>query len=463
MRIKLTLHRPDASTTNVAVTADATATVRDVAEALFAGDPTRSGTAVPDRLTLQVGTAPSGSGQGRVLSPTSDLTEAGLRSGSTVSIVRVSEQFDAPGQDRGAAVAVLRVLEGPDAGREFPLPVGTSYLGRDRNMDIRLSDPQISKRHARLTVGETIEITDTNSANGLVMGGQRMMRSTLTSSDTVTIGSTVVSVVALHRTTSLAPTSPVVEFNRSPRVVARFPERKLKAPKPPQPPEPQRFPYLAMVAPLLMGAILYSVTKNVLSIVFVGLSPILMLGNYLDQKVQAKRKLKAQREQFEAGVVAMRETIDRTHAVERAVRLSEAPSVGDTVDAVRRLGGLMWTHRPEHDAFLSVRIGLGAAPSRTQLEQPGENNTLPEYWNELEKLHAQCATISGVPVVARLRTDGALGVAGAGAAVDAVARGILVQLAGLHSPSELVLAAMTSQRSRADWEWLEWLPHTGSP
>src|SRR5690606_32365617 len=38
-----------------------------------------------------------------------------------------------------------------------------------------------------------------------------------------------------------------------------------------------------------------------------------------------------------------------------------------------------------------------------------------------------------------------------------------VQLAGLHSPSELVLAAVTSQRSRTDWEWLEWLPHTGSP
>nr|WP_206153847.1 FtsK/SpoIIIE domain-containing protein [Cellulosimicrobium aquatile] len=456
------MHRPDASTTNVAVTADATASVRDVAEALFAGDPTRAGTAVPDRLTLQVGTSPSGSGQGRVLSPTSDLVEAGLRSGSTVSIVRVSEQFDSPGQDRGAAVAVLRVLEGPDAGREFSLPVGTSYLGRDRNMDIRLSDPQVSKRHARITVGETIEITDTNSANGLVMGGQRMLRSTLTSADTVTIGSTVVSVVALHRTTSLAPTSPVVEFNRSPRVVARFGERKLRAPKPPQPPEPQRFPYLAMVAPLLMGVILYSVTRNVLSIVFIGLSPILMLGNYLDQKVQARRKLKAQREQFEAAVVAMRDTIDRTHAVERAVRLSEAPSVADTVDAVRRLGGLLWTHRPEHDAFLSVRIGLGSAPARTQLEQPNENNTLPEYWNELEKLHAQCATISGVPVVARLRTDGALGVAGAGAAVDAVARGVLVQLAGLHSPSELVLAAVTSQRSRADWEWLEWLPHTGS-
>lgn len=466
MRIKLTLHRPDATTTNVAVTADATATVRDVAEALFAGDPGRAGSAVPERLTLQVASGPTGGGatdQGRVLSPTSDLVEAGLRSGSTVSIVRVSEQFDAPGQDRGAAVAVLRVLEGPDAGREFPLPVGTSYLGRDRTMDIRLSDPQVSKRHARITVGESIEITDTNSANGLVMGGERMTRSTLTSADTVTIGSSVVSVVALHRSTSLAPTTPVVEFNRSPRVVARFGERKLRAPRPPQPQEPARFPYLAMVAPLVMGVILYSVTRNVLSIVFIGLSPILMLGAYLDAKIQGKRKFKAQAEQFRASVAAMRETIARTHAVERAVRLTEAPSVADTVDAVRRLGGLLWTHRPEHEAFLTVRIGLGTAASRTQVEQQNENNTLPEFWAELEKLHAECATIDGVPVVGRLRTDGALGIAGAGATVDAVGRAVLVQLAGLHSPSELVLAAITSQRSRADWEWLEWLPHTGSP
>ncbi|MBD5785584.1 FHA domain-containing protein [Cellulosimicrobium terreum] len=466
MRIKLSLHRPDSSTTNVAVTADATASVQDVAEALFAGDPMRAGADLPERLTLQITNAPTGAGavgQGRVLAPTSDLVEAGLRSGSTVSIVRVSEQFDAPGKDRGAAMAVLRVLEGPDAGTEYPLPVGTSYVGRDRDMDIRLSDPQVSKRHARITVGESIEITDTNSANGLVMGGRRMTRSSLTSADTVTIGGTVVSVVALHRSSSLAPTSPVVEFNRSPRVVARFGERKLKAPKPPQPPDSPRFPYLAMLAPLIMGTILYAVTKNVLSIVFIGLSPLLMLGAYIDNKVQAKRKFKLQVEQFRQSVAAMRVTIERTHAVERAVRLTEAPSVADTVDGVRRLGGLLWTHRPEHQAFLTLRVGIGRAPSRTQLDQLGENNTLPEFWGELEKLAAECATIDGVPVVARLRTDGGLGIAGPGAVADAVGRGMLVQLAGLHSPAELVLAAITSPRSREDWEWLEWMPHTGSP
>ncbi|MFD6164782.1 FtsK/SpoIIIE domain-containing protein [Oerskovia sp. NPDC060287] len=462
MRIKLTLHRPDSTLTNVAVTADATATVRDIAEALYSGDPVRAGAVAPDRLTLQVDDASSAS-QGRVLSPTSDLIEAGLRSGATVSIVRVSEQFEAPGQDRGPAAAVLRVLSGPDAGREFPLPVGTSYLGRDRDMDVRLDDPLVSKRHARLTVGESIEIVDTNSANGLVMGGERMARATLTSADTVDVGGSVVAVVALQRSGSLAPTSPIVEFNRSPRVVARFPERTLKAPKPPQPLQPARFPWLAMAAPLVMGVVLWMVRKDFMSVVFIALSPILMIGNYVDQKVQAKRRFKAQVEQFTASVAAMRETIERTHAVERAVRLAETPSVADTVDAVRRLGALLWTHRPEHQAFLSVRIGLGRGVSRVQLDDLGNNDTLPVYWQELEKLQAECSHIDGVPVVAHLRSSGGLGITGPAGTVDGVGRGILVQLVALHSPAELVVAALTSPRSRVDWEWLEWLPHTGSP
>ena len=461
MRIKLTLHRPDATLTNVAVTADATASVRDVAEALYAGDPARAGSPLPDRLSLQV-TETGSASQGRVLSPASDLIEAGLRSGSTVSIVRVSEQFEAPGQDRGPAVAMLRVLEGPDAGREFPLPVGTSYLGRDRDMDVRLEDPLVSKRHARITVGESIEIVDTNSANGLVMGGERMTRSTLTSADTVDVGGSVIAIVALQRSGRLAPSSPIVEFNRSPRVVARFPEQKLKAPKPPQPLPPMRFPYLAMMAPLVMGAVFLALGRGAIGLVFMLLSPIMLIGNYVDQKMIAKRRFTLQVEQFTASVAAMRETISRSHAVERAVRLTEAPSVADTVDAVRRFGGLLWTHRPEHRAFLSVRLGVGRGVSRTQIDDLGSNDTLPEFWGELEKLQAECAHIDGVPVVAHLRMSGAMGIAGPAEAADAVGRGILVQLAALHSPAELVLAAITSPRSRTSWEWLEWLPHTGS-
>lgn len=464
MRIKLTLNRPDESGVNVAVTADATATVRDVAEALFSGDPTRNGAPAPENLTLQVlGDGSTSFSGGRVLTPTNDLVQAGLRSGSVVSIVRVSEQFVNPGQDRGTAVAQLRVLDGPDAGREFPLPVGTSYIGRDRGMDIRLQDGQVSKRHARVVVGEAIEVHDLASANGLVMGGKRMTRAVLTSSDTVTLGETTLSVVALHRSTSLAPTSPVVEFNRSPRVVTRFGEIKIKAPKPPRPPQPQRLPWLMMFAPMVMGAVMYSFTRNPISLLFMFMSPVMMVGMWLDRKVYGKKQFKEASEQFEQAVVATSERIDRTHAVERAVRLAELPSLAESLDAVRRLGGLMWTHRPEHRGFLTVRFGLGSAPARTVFDEPRENDAVPEHWQRVLDLQTQCLTIHDVPMGAGFRYGGNIGIAGPSGVVEPVGRSVLLQLVALHSPADLVVTALTSARSRADWEWLEWLPHTGSP
>ena len=464
MRIKLTLNRPDESAVNVAVTADATATVRDVAEALFSGDPTRGGAAAPDNLTLQVvGDGSTSFTSGRVLTPTSDLVQAGLRSGSVVSIVRVSEQFVNPGQDRGTAVAQLRVMEGPDAGREFPLPVGTSYIGRDRGMDIRLQDGQVSKRHARIVVGESIEVHDLASANGLVMGGKRMTRAVLTSSDTVTIGETTLSVVALHRSTSIAPTSPVVEFNRSPRVVTRFGEIKIKAPKPPRPPQPQRLPWLMMLAPMMMGAAMFAISRNPISLMFMFMSPVMMVGMYFDRKVNARKEFEKASEQFEEQVVATADRIDRTHAVERAVRLAEAPSLAESLDAVRRLGGLMWTHRPEHKGFLTVRFGLGSAPARTGFDEPRENDAIPEHWEKVLELQDRCSTIHDVPMGAGFRFGGNVGIAGPSGVVEPVGRSVLLQLVALHSPSEVVVAALTSARSRQDWEWLEWLPHTGSP
>ncbi|RPF22923.1 FtsK/SpoIIIE domain-containing protein [Myceligenerans xiligouense] len=464
MRIKLTLNRPDQTSANVAVTADATATVRDVAETLFSADPTRNGAAAPENLTLQVrGESGGGGADSRVLRPDNDLTQAGLRSGSTVEIVRVSDQFMVPGADRGAAVATLRVMEGPDAGREFPLPVGTSYIGRGRDMDVRLSDKQTSKRHARIVVGESIEIHDLDSANGLVMGGQAVTRAMITSSDMITIGNDVVSVIALHRTTSIAPTSPAVEFNRSPRVVTRFGEHEIKAPKPPEPPRPRPLPWLVMLVPVVMGLVVFLVFQNPRMLLFMFMGPMFMIGMWWDRKVQSKKEYEKASEQFVDAVEYTQERIRRTHAVERAVRVAETPSLAEAIDNVRRLGGLMWTHRPEHRGFLTVRLGVGRAPARTTFAEPRENNALPEHWEKVLELKEQCVFIDDVPSTAALRFGGSVGIAGRSGAVEGVARSVILQLLALHSPAEVVITALTSNRSRQDWEWLQWAPHTGSP
>lgn len=463
MRIRLTLRRDPADAKDLAVTVDGLATVADIATQLWAADPARRGTPPPSNLSLSIEEAFAAGGmKGSVLDRKDNLLESGLRPGSIVSLTQLSEQFATPGANRGPAAATLRVLSGPDVGREFSLPSGTSYIGRDRDVDIRLTDPLTSKRHARITVGETVEIVDTNSANGLLMDGLPVTRATLNSSDTVALGDTTVSVVSLGTGHSSAPSSPLIDFNRSPRVVPRFELQKRTLPAGPKRQEHHAFPYIMLLAPLMMGGILFAVTQNVLSVVFMLMMPLFIVGHYVDQKLQAKRERKDQLKQFRESMAAFRTDITRLQNVERSVRLQEAPSVSDTVDSIYKLGPLLWTHRPEHTGFLGLRFGLGTSPSRIQFEEPNSNDTEAEYMAEIQECMAQFRDIEGVPVVSQLRSAGSFGLAGSRGLVDDVARGMVLQLVGLHSPAEVVVAAITSAQSKERWEWLQWLPHVGS-
>ncbi|WP_368497795.1 FtsK/SpoIIIE domain-containing protein [Herbiconiux sp. A18JL235] len=470
MRIKASLVRPGGSTSKLQITADATASVGDIARAIHAADPQRPGAASggqtqpapppPAGLTLKI--ADFGGDQ-RVIDPASNLLDAGVRSGATLELTTFSDGFAAPGRG-GPAAATLRVLSGPDAGAEFPLPFGSSYIGRERGIDVRLSDGLVSKRHARVNIGEQVEIIDLRSANGLLMGGEQISRTTLSSADVVVLGDTAISVVPLQRLGgAAAPSTPVIEFNRSPRVVARYPGDEYPAPTPPKQPQAIRFPVVALIAPLLMGPILFLATGSPLSLIFIALSPLIMIGTWADHKLQTRRQLRDAITQFNASLDAFVAAMHERQRVQRAVRVTEAPAVAATIDAVERLGPLMWTHRPEHPAFLTARLGIGTAFSRDRVSTPNENDALPEYYAQVLETAERFSRIDGVPIVVELRRSGALGVAGPAAERAGVARALVTQLIALHSPSELVVTGLASPSSRGTWEWLEWLPHTSSP
>jgi len=462
VRIKLTLLRAEGRTTNVAVTADATATVGDVAAALFAGDPANKAVPVPPRLTLRASDY-GNAGTGRTLDLASDLLSAGLRSGSTVALAQMSQESADPGRGRGPTAALLRVASGPDTGREFPLPVGASTIGRDPAMDVRLTDPLVSKRHARITIGDGIEIVDLNSANGLVIGGARVAKALLTALDEVVLGDSTITVTPLRPGGGGASSSPIIEVNRSPRVVPVLEDREIPAPTPPQAAKPRKFPLVAMVAPLLMGATLYVFTANPISLVFVALSPLIMVGTWLDSRISARRELKEGREAFEAGLRSITEEIEAAHRVERAIRLAQCPSTSEAIEAVHARGTVLWTHRPENPGFLTVRLGLGMDAPRYRLTLPAKGSSRPADWSRLLDLERRYSSIADVPLVGDFRSAGSIGVAGPRNEAIGTARALVAQLAAFHSPAELVIAAFASTATKAAWEWVEWLPHTGGP
>ncbi|MEI7705886.1 MAG: FHA domain-containing protein [Deltaproteobacteria bacterium] len=84
------------------------------------------------------------------------------------AILRAALRGEAP-----SAGAELVALSGPSAGRRYPVRPGV--LGRAFGSTIRLDDPAVSRRHARIEVdGSCIRIADLRSRNGCFVGEERL-------------------------------------------------------------------------------------------------------------------------------------------------------------------------------------------------------------------------------------------------------------------------------------------------
>ena len=84
----------------------------------------------------------------------------------------------------------LVVNQGPQPGQTFILDQDLLTLGRDPGNDIVISDPQVSRQHARVTrQGETMVIEDTGSTNGTFVNGVRLTGPhTLANGDVIGLG-----------------------------------------------------------------------------------------------------------------------------------------------------------------------------------------------------------------------------------------------------------------------------------
>src|SRR5207248_6323305 len=79
-------------------------------------------------------------------------------------------------------------------GRTLRVDKRRVLLGRSRECDIQIEDPNVSRRHAELRQeGSTYWIVDLDSTNGVEVNGRRVKRARLDPGDTFTVGSTDVS------------------------------------------------------------------------------------------------------------------------------------------------------------------------------------------------------------------------------------------------------------------------------
>jgi hypothetical protein len=99
----------------------------------------------------------------------------GIAAGGTASNGRAESEDSWPSLANEMAVAWLVVADGPEPGAHHMVVHGTNLIGRGSSCDIRLTDPAVSRRHARLLAdGDRFLLYDLQSTSGTYVDGKEV-------------------------------------------------------------------------------------------------------------------------------------------------------------------------------------------------------------------------------------------------------------------------------------------------
>ncbi|WP_433260120.1 type VII secretion protein EccCa [Actinosynnema sp. CS-041913] len=186
---------------------------------------------------------------------------------------------------------------------------------------------------------------------------------------------------------------------------------------------------------------------------------------YLSQRGQAVRNRKQHRERYLDHLERLREELaGHERAARDAAALLDPPP--DALADLVRDRGRRWERRRRDRDFLVVRVGAGPAPGRPlRLSDDGTptNPTDPFLLAEARMLLRRFGTVAGQPLPVRLDLAGDVSVVGDRPRVLAALRVLLCQVAALHAPEDVAIAACHPADAIGDWSWLRWLPHLADP
>ena len=249
--------------------------------------------------------------------------------------------------------------------------------------------------------------------------------------------------------------APTLDFNRPPRLARPARSAVFTVPQEPTAPRKQPFSPIMLLAPLVMGGATFFITHRVMSLLFMLLSPLMMIGNRLATRSGAKKMHREAVARFREQKREAERAAFRALVEERRARRLDHPDAAEVMLRATGPRAGLWERRIHDPDWLDLRVGTADLPSEVELRLPDRAG-----WEEPFAWSA-----SDVPVSVPL---GRLGVAGvAGEKRREVARWMLAQCAVLHSPAELDLMVLVDPglgaRAGEEWAWTCWLPHARAP
>jgi S-DNA-T family DNA segregation ATPase FtsK/SpoIIIE len=231
---------------------------------------------------------------------------------------------------------------------------------------------------------------------------------------------------------------------------------------------PRLLPVVASVATLgVMAAAFASgsaAARNPMFVAFPMMTLLSLAVTATAGRGQRRGRLEAGRLDYLAYLSGLRATVLETATAQR-VSLRWSHPDPDTLWTL--IGGpRMWERRACDPDFCVVRVGVGTQPLAARLVAPeplGHELSDPVTEAALHRFLGAHSHVACAPITVGLRSAGTVTIDGDPASVRGLLRAMICQLAVLHAPDQLLVAAAIDEGNRDHWDWLKWLPHNQHP
>lgn len=384
--------------------------------------------------------------------PTAAATELALHVGS------VLEPSLTPPSHPPSPARVLAVVGGLRAGGVSPL-VDRALIGRGGTCTVVLDDPTVGRRHLTID-GERIH-AEPEPTNPVLLDGVPVSSGQLDRESVVTAGATqlaprpAIDDRPLAVREGLGRTAGLLPFNRPPRANPAVEAPTLVAPGEPPDPEPVEPPSMAaLVLPVVAGAVMAYFFSPFMAI-FTALGPMLTLGTWWERRRRSRRAHRRAVLDVDAAVADVAATLDARRDAERMRQRELIPDLAEVVRRAKTGSVRLWERRADDpDAYLA---GVGAS-TEAYAPELVTNDGVPAA--AIVDLIGASAPLTDVPIPLHLSPGTTVGIVGPASARQAVGRGLTLQLATHHGPSDLMVSVVAEAEHLATWQWTTWLPHT---
>jgi len=388
---------------------------------------------------------------GAWMNPGQELGGADLRWGDRLRIASGGAPSRA---DREAAVDLV-VLAGPAAGSRQPLAAGQHRVGSTRYSSVMVEDPSVSSVHLLVTVtpGGDVSVQDQGSDSGSWVDDGRVAGPTaVRPGQVVRIGGTLLAFESAERWVGPEAHEPPpdgtgrVPFNRPPRVTAPPTSMDFDLGDVPVREKTNHLPISYAVVPTVFAILLILVYRNPLFVLFALLTPVMAVVSIAEIGIPASLSYRRAVRTFRSHLQELDRGVGAAHEAEVARARAAAPDAPTLLERARRLDPRLWERRPDDPDWLSLRVGWSDRTPPPAFRVPDHGT--PALLDQARAVLRRHEVLPRLPLTVSLATARVIGLAGDRQTVAALARWLLVQLAVLQSPEDLVLAAAVPATAR---------------